>query len=106
MSETLHTAAVSWSLHKDHDFPSGRYSRAHDGTFDGGAQVVVAASPHVVRPPWTEPGAVDPEEAFVAALASCHMLFFLSLAAREGIVVERYDDAPEGALAIDTDGGA
>ena len=73
MTESLHTATLSWKLGDDEDFTSGRYSRLHEWTFDGGARVVAAASPHVVRPPWTDPGMVDPEEAFIAALASCHM---------------------------------
>ena len=60
--------------------------------------IAAAASPHVVRPRWTDPGGVDPEEAFVASLASCHMLWFLSLAAKVGFIVDRYDDEAVGTL--------
>lgn len=101
---TIHTAAIAWNLGQS-DFLSGRYSRAHEWRFDGGARIPAAASPHVVRPTFTDASAVDPEEAFVAALASCHMLFFLALAAKEGLVVERYTDEPEGTLEFEDGNG-
>ena len=90
MSE--HHASVQWQRGENEDFARGRYSRAHRWDFDGGAQVRASASPHVVRAPWSDASAVDPEEAYVAALSSCHMLWFLSLAAAQGFVVESYDD--------------
>ena len=90
MSE--HRASVRWQRTANEDFARGRYSRAHAWHFDGGAQVRASASPHVVRPPWSDASAVDPEEAYVAALSSCHMLWFLSLAAVKGFVVESYED--------------
>jgi organic hydroperoxide reductase OsmC/OhrA len=86
------------------DFASGRYSRAHRWHFDGGAEVPASSSPHIVKLPWSDASAVDPEEAFVASLASCHMLFFLSFAAAGGWVVERYRDAAFGTLARDAAG--
>lgn len=95
MSE--HTATIHWQRGDD-DFTKGRYSRAHEWRFDGGVVVPASASPHVVRAPWSDPTAVDPEEAFVAAVASCHMLWFLSLAAERGIVVESYDDEAVGIM--------
>jgi len=95
MSE--HTAIVHWQR-GDQDFARGHYSRAHEWRFDGGARVPASASPSVVRAPWSDPAGVDPEEAFVAAIASCHMLWFLSLAAERGIVVDRYEDEAVGTM--------
>jgi organic hydroperoxide reductase OsmC/OhrA len=92
-----HTATVRWQR-GDADFARGRYSRAHEWRFDGGAVVPASASPAVVRVPWSDPAGVDPEEAFVAALASCHMLWFLSLAAGRGYVVESYEDEAVGTM--------
>jgi len=85
-------------------FTDNRYSRAHEWRFDGGAVVTASSSPHVVRVPLSDPAAVDPEEAFVASLASCHMLWFLSLAAQAGFVVEEYEDAAVGVLAKNEEG--
>lgn len=93
----LHTALIHWRL-GDADFPGRRYSRAHTWTFDGGVVVPASSSPHVVPLPMSDASAVDPEEAFVAALSSCHMLWFLDLASRAGWTVERYDDAAEGRM--------
>jgi organic hydroperoxide reductase OsmC/OhrA len=95
MSE--HSAVVHWQRGSD-EFARGRYSRAHEWRFDGGAVVRASASPSVVRAPWSDPAGVDPEEAFVAAIASCHMLWFLSLAAEQGFVVESYDDEAIGSI--------
>lgn len=102
-----HAAKVSWERHGA-TFTDNRYPRAHRWEFDGGAVVPASASPSVVRTPLSDPAAVDPEEALVAAASSCHMLWFLSLAAGKRFVVERYvDDAygemtpgPNGKLAI------
>ena len=96
MSE--HRATVQWQRGGGEDFAKGRYSRRHRWLFDGGAHVSASASPQVVRAPWSDPGGVDPEEAYVAALSSCHMLWFLSLAAAEGYVVESYDDEAVGRM--------
>jgi len=74
------------------------------GAFDVGVTVPAAASPGVVPVPLSDASAVDPEEAFVAALSSCHMLWFLSLAAKQRFVVERYDDAAEGIMQPDAEG--
>ncbi len=98
-----HTASVRWTR-GNAAFTDQRYSRAHTWHFDGGAIVAAAASPHVVRPAFTDAAAVDPEEAFVAALASCHMLWFLSLAAGDGFVVNDYEDDAAGLLAKDSAG--
>lgn len=85
-------------------FADNRYSRRHTWRFDGGAVVAASASPSIVRPPLADPSAVDPEEAFVAAVSSCHMLCFLSIAAKRGFVVEGYVDEAEGILSSNAEG--
>jgi organic hydroperoxide reductase OsmC/OhrA len=96
MSE--HRAEVSWDRNGA-DFLDGRYSRRHVLRFDGGLEVPASASPSVVATPMSDPAAVDPEEAFVAALASCHMLWFLALAAERGLRVDSYCDRARGTVA-------
>ena len=91
----LHTATIHWQL-GDADFLGKRYSRAHTWAFDGGVVVPASSSPHVVPVPMSDAAAVDPEEAFVASLASCHMLWFLDIASRAGYAVQRYEDAADG----------
>ena len=81
------------------DFARGQYSRAHSWTFDGGQTVPGSASPDIVPPPYSDPSAVDPEEAFVAAIASCHMLWFLDRARRAGHGIRDYHDAAVGEMA-------
>ena len=93
-----HTAQLTWSLNKGDDFATNRYSRAHNWTFDGGLTVPGSSSPTVVPTPWSDPAAVDPEEAFVASVSSCHLLWFLHLARVKGYVVESYSDDAEGFL--------
>jgi organic hydroperoxide reductase OsmC/OhrA len=80
------------------DFVANRYSRRHVLRFDGGIDVPGSSSPTVVRPPFSDAHAVDPEEAFVSSLSSCHMLWFLSLAAQRGFCVDRYADAATGVM--------
>ncbi|HEU4439095.1 MAG TPA: OsmC family protein [Methylomirabilota bacterium] len=92
-----HKATIRWAL-KDDGFLKGRFSREHTWTFDGGATVDASAAPSVVPAPYSNPAAVDPEEAFVASIASCHMLTFLYVAMREGFVVERYEDEAVGVM--------
>lgn len=98
-----HTATVIWQRGTQ-DFLDRRYSRRHLLRFDGGLEIPGSSSPQVVPAPLSDPGAVDPEEAFVAALASCHMLWFLDIAARDGWRVDRYVDAASGILARDASG--
>ena len=98
-------ATVSWTLEGE-SFLDQRYSRGHEGSFDGGAVVPASASPHIVPLPHSVAENVDPEEAYVASLSSCHMLFFLSLAAEAGIVVEDYRDEAVGYLEKTGDGYA
>lgn len=98
-----HTASIRWARGAA-PFTDQRYSRGHVWLFDGGVQVPASSSPHSVPVPMSVEAAVDPEEAFVASLASCHMLWFLAIAAKAGFVVDRYEDSAVGTLARDTDG--
>jgi len=93
----LHEASVSWQRGEQR-FTDNRYSRAHAWHFDGGITVPASSSDKVLPVPLSTAEAVDPEEALVAALSSCHMLFFLSYAARAGFVVDRYEDSATGTL--------
>ena len=86
------------------DFIDNRYSRAHSWRFDGGIEVPASSSPHVVPVPLSLEAAVDPEEAFVASLSSCHMLWFLSLAAAQHLRVDRYTDDAVGVLGKNAQG--
>jgi len=101
MSE--YTVVVEWSRNGA-VFTDNRYSRGHRWRFAGGIEVPASASPHVVPLPLSVATAVDPEEAFVASLSSCHMLFFLSIAAKRGFLVESYRDEAVGTLAKDASG--
>ncbi len=91
------TATVIWERGRQ-GFTDQHYSRAHAWRFDGGLSVPASSSPLSVPPPMSDPAAVDPEEALVAAASSCHMLFFLSLAAQQGYVIDQYRDAAVGEL--------
>jgi len=102
MSE--HSAHLEWQRGALEAFTDNRYSRRHLLRFDGGAELPGSSSPHSVPLPYSDASAIDPEEMFVAALASCHMLWFLSLAARAGFMVERYADDAVGTMARRADG--
>ncbi|HEX8622134.1 MAG TPA: OsmC family protein [Allosphingosinicella sp.] len=95
-------ATVEWR--SDAGFREGRYSRGHRWTFDGGTIVPASASPHVVPPPMSDPAGVDPEEALVASVSSCHMLWFLHLARDSGLDVAAYRDQAEGTMGKDERG--
>ncbi|MEO6710968.1 MAG: OsmC family protein [Planctomycetota bacterium] len=95
---STYTATVHWSLAPGATFKDNKYSRAHEWRFDGGTVVPASSSPDVVPLPLSNAAAVDPEEALVASLASCHMLFFLSYAAKAGFVIERYEDEAVGSM--------
>ena len=95
--------SVEWTR-GDAAFSDLQYSRAHDWRFDGGAVVRGSSSPHSVRVPFSDPGAVDPEEALVAAVSSCHMLWFLSLAAQAGYVIDSYSDTAQASMGRFEDG--
>jgi organic hydroperoxide reductase OsmC/OhrA len=100
---SLHTVVIAWERNGA-AFTDNRYSRGHRWQFDGGIEVPASASPQVVPPPLSAEEAVDPEEAFVASLSSCHMLWFLSIAAKRGFVVESYRDEASGVVAENAEG--
>lgn len=102
MTMASYAATVEWSA--DGGFREGRYSRAHRWIFDGGAVVPASASPHVVPAPLSDPAGVDPEEALVASVSSCHMLWFLHLARDSGLDVAAYRDEALGTMAKDERG--
>lgn len=102
MSE--YVATLHWRNNAGAEFPKGRYSRAHNWTFDGGITVPASSSPQVVRVPMSSEEAVDPEEAFVASIASCHLLSFLWIAANRGFIVETYEDEARGTMARNAEG--
>ena len=95
-------ATIDW--HSEGGFRDGRYSRAHSWSFDGGAVVPASASPHVVPAPMSDPAGVDPEEALVASVSSCHMLWFLHLARDSGFDVAAYRDEARGRMGKDERG--
>ena len=100
---STYSAEVLWER-QDGDFLGNRYSRRHLLRFDGGLEVPGSSSPHVVPLPLSDASALDPEEAFVASLSSCHMLWFLSIAAKRRFCVDRYLDAATGIMAKNAEG--
>ncbi len=96
-------AVISWQR-AGAAFTDQRYSRGHRWTFDGGIEVPASASPQVVPLPHSVAAAVDPEEAFVASLSSCHMLWFLSIAAQQGFIVDSYRDEATGEMGKNDEG--
>ncbi len=95
MSE--YKATIKWTRNSP-DFLKGKYSREHTWTFEGGVVVPATSSPHVVPVPYSNPANVDPEEAFVASLSSCHMLTFLFLAQKQGFQIDSYEDEAVGVV--------
>ncbi|HEY7087359.1 MAG TPA: OsmC family protein [Tepidisphaeraceae bacterium] len=101
MSE--HIATIEWQ--RDGAlFTDRKYSRGHRWKFDGGVEVPASSSPHAVKLPLSVAEAVDPEEAFIASLSSCHMLWFLDIACRRGFVIDSYRDEAVGVLAKNSEG--
>ena len=100
---THYTAETLWQRN-DGDFLGNRYSRRHLLRFDGGLEVPGSSSPHVVPLPMSDASALDPEEAFVSSLSSCHMLWFLSIAAKSKFCVDRYFDIASGVMEKNADG--
>jgi organic hydroperoxide reductase OsmC/OhrA len=98
-----HLATVQWKRNGA-TFTDHQYSREHVSQFDGGLEIAASASPHNVREPYANPGCVDPEEAFVASLSSCHLLWFLAIAAKQKFVVESYTDRGIGVLEKNEEG--
>lgn len=97
------SATIVWQR-GDQTFTDNRYSRRHRWQVDGGLEIAASSSPDIVRPPLSDPTAIDPEEAFVASLSSCHMLWFLSIAATRGFCVDQYRDEATGQLGRNEDG--
>ena len=102
MSE--YSATISWQRGEHEPFVDQRYSRAHWWEFDGGVRVPASSSPHVVPLPWSVAEHVDPEEAFVASLSSCHMLTFLAICAKKRLVVDAYSDRAVGRMEKNVEG--
>ncbi len=98
-----HTATIRWSC-SGPDFLKRRYSRAHTWSFDGGLTVPASPSPQIVPAPLSDVSAIDPEEAFVAAVSSCHMLWFLHLACDAGNGVDSYEDEALGVMTVNENG--
>jgi organic hydroperoxide reductase OsmC/OhrA len=103
MAAHEYLARIHWER-GDAPFTDNRYSRGHTWYFDGGIEVPASSSPNVVRAPLSVAAAVDPEEAFVAALSSCHMLWFLALAAAGGWRVDEYSDDASGVMGKNASG--
>lgn len=95
MSE--YKATIKWTRTSP-DFIKGRYSREHTWTFDGGVTVPASSSPSVVPVPYSNTACVDPEEAFVASISSCHMLTYLYFAQRQGFQIDSYEDEATGVV--------
>ena len=98
-----YVASVVWE-NTGPDFGNNEYSRSHLWKFDGGCVVSASAAPDIVPSPWSVPEFVDPEEAFLASLASCHMLFFLHIASTQGFLLDSYTDNAEGIMEKNNDG--
>ena len=99
-----YTAEVNWTRQDHENFIDNKYSRGHQWQFDGGAIIEASSSPSIVPLPYSVADNVDPEEAFVASLSSCHMLFFLSIAAKSKLIVDNYIDNAVGIMEKDADG--
>jgi len=99
-----YTATISWQKQPAEEFEKGRYSRAHQWIFDGGMKIAASASPTIVPVPMSDPSLIDPEEAFLASLSSCHLLFFLSIAAKKKLIVEKYEDHVQGTMGENEEG--
>lgn len=97
-------AKIVWNRGSDENYIDNKYSRGHEWSFDGGVTVPASSSPHVVPLPYSVEANVDPEEAFVASLSSCHMLFFLSIAAKRQFIIDGYIDNAIGVVEKDSDG--
>jgi organic hydroperoxide reductase OsmC/OhrA len=101
---STYTATVRWSGADPEAYSKGRYYRGHEWAFDGGTVVPASAAPENVPPGTANPAGVDPEEALIASISSCHMLFFLDYARRAGFVLSSYVDEASGVLEKRADG--
>jgi len=96
MSE--HFARINWARADHENYIDNQYSRGHKWSFDGGATVAASSSSHIVPLPYSIEENIDPEEAFIASLSSCHMLTFLGIAAKKRYVVDTYEDNAVGVM--------
>lgn len=101
---SVYFAKINWLRASNENYIDNKYSRAHEWIFDGGVTVQASSSPHVVPLPYSVEANVDPEEAFIASISSCHMLFFLSIAAKKRYVVDSYTDDAFGVMEQDGQG--
>jgi organic hydroperoxide reductase OsmC/OhrA len=101
---STHTATIRWSQDEGDHFSLGRYTRVHEIAFDGGTTIQASGAPQNVPAQFSSETSVDPEEMFVASLASCHMLWFLDFARRAGIEILSYEDEAEGVMAKNAEG--
>ena len=101
---STYTAKISWKNDAPDTFTKNRYTRGHTWSFDGGVEIPASSSPHAVRVPFSVEAAVDPEEAFVAAVSSCHMLEFLWIAAKREFLIDSYEDNAVGEMTASMDG--
>ena len=102
MSE--HFARINWTRDNNESYIDNKYSRGHEWIFDGGMTIQASSSPHVVPLPYSVEENIDPEEVFVASISSCHMLFFLSIAAKRRYVIDSYVDNAVGIMGKDSNG--
>lgn len=98
------TGKIKWERKSTDSFVQGKYSRVHQWEFDGGMKLSASASPEIVKEPLSDPALIDPEEAFITSISSCHMLFFLSFAAKQKIIIDNYEDYPEAVMGKNDDG--
>jgi len=101
---STYTAKITWKSESPESFAKNQYTRGHEWEFDGGVTVPASSSPHAVRVPFSLSAAVDPEEALVAAVSSCHMLSFLWVVSKNGFVCDSYEDNAVGEMTISEDG--
>ena len=99
-----YTVSIIWKKQTGEIFTDNKYSRRHQWAFDGGLHVAASSSPQVIPLPLSDAAAVDPEEAFVASLSSCHMLFLLSIAATQKYTIDEYEDNAEGVMEKNEEG--
>jgi len=99
-----YTAKIIWKREHKESFIDNKYSRAHHWHFDGGEVIKASSSAHIVPLPYSVEANVDPEEAFIASVSSCHMLFFLSIAAKQNFIVDNYIDDAIGVMSKNSEG--
>jgi organic hydroperoxide reductase OsmC/OhrA len=97
-------AKILWHRSPEEKFLDGNYRRVHNWILDGGMRIEASSSPEIIPMPMSDPSLIDPEEAFIASIASCHMLFFLSIAAKKKFIIENYEDNPEAIMGNNNEG--